>query len=71
MCVFYVTRDAKRGPLSMLREILITYATFHQDVGYAQGMNDILARFLYVFDSEVSIKEGTTSVILTTTWLFS
>jgi len=55
----------------MLREILITYATFHQDVGYAQGMNDILARFLYVFDSEVSIKEGTTSVILTTTWFFS
>lgn len=39
--------------LTILREILITYSTFHPDVGYAQGMNDILARFLVVFDSEV------------------
>ncbi|KAL4221329.1 hypothetical protein ACF0H5_019590 [Mactra antiquata] len=46
-------RDAHSGHLSMLRDILITYAAFHPDVGYAQGMNDILARFLYVFDSEV------------------
>lgn len=39
--------------LTMLRDILITYATFHPDIGYVQGMNDILARFLYIFDSEV------------------
>ena len=25
----------------------------HTDIGYAQGMNDILARFLVVTDSEV------------------
>ena len=27
--------------------------TIHVDVGYAQGMNDLLARFLVVTDSEV------------------
>ncbi|KAK3599780.1 hypothetical protein CHS0354_037266 [Potamilus streckersoni] len=39
--------------LGLLRDILITYATFHPEVGYVQGMNDILSRFLVVFDSEV------------------
>ncbi|WAR13905.1 hypothetical protein MAR_004010, partial [Mya arenaria] len=38
--------------LTILREILITFSGFTPDVGYAQGMNDILARFLFVFDSE-------------------
>lgn len=55
--MFYVMtlnfRDTHSNQLSMLRDILITYAAFHPDVGYAQGMNDILARFLFVFDSEV------------------
>ncbi|XP_060567879.1 TBC1 domain family member 15-like isoform X2 [Ruditapes philippinarum] len=46
-------KESTSNQLSMLRDILITYATFHPDIGYAQGMNDILARFLYVFDSEV------------------
>ncbi|XP_045161678.2 TBC1 domain family member 15-like [Mercenaria mercenaria] len=46
-------KESKSNQLSMLRDILITYATFHSDVGYAQGMNDILARFLFIFDSEV------------------
>ena len=31
----------------------MTYAAFHPQVGYAQGMNDIAGRFLVVFDSEV------------------
>ncbi|XP_070554299.1 TBC1 domain family member 15-like isoform X4 [Ptychodera flava] len=39
--------------LGVLRDILITFATFHPDVGYAQGMNDVLSRFLVVLDSEV------------------
>eukprot|EP00058_Branchiostoma_floridae_P011031 XP_002596519.1 hypothetical protein BRAFLDRAFT_231647 [Branchiostoma floridae] len=39
--------------LSILRNILITFAAFHPKVGYAQGMNDILSRFLVVLDSEV------------------
>uniref|UniRef100_UPI00358E9B44 TBC1 domain family member 15-like isoform X2 n=1 Tax=Myxine glutinosa TaxID=7769 RepID=UPI00358E9B44 len=38
--------------LILLRNILITFAAFHQDVGYAQGMNDLLSRFLEVLDSE-------------------
>ncbi|CAG2211209.1 unnamed protein product [Mytilus edulis] len=45
-----------RGPLNpnltVLREVLHTFAAFHPKIGYAQGMNDILARFLVVFDSE-------------------
>ncbi|CAG2224385.1 TBC1D15 [Mytilus edulis] len=46
-----------QGPLNpnltVLREVLATFAAFHPKIGYAQGMNDILARFLVVFDSEV------------------
>ncbi|CAH1788233.1 unnamed protein product [Owenia fusiformis] len=39
--------------LAVLRDILITFAAYHPTVGYAQGMNDILSRFLVIFDSEV------------------
>ncbi|XP_064387949.1 TBC1 domain family member 17-like [Halichondria panicea] len=39
--------------LRKVHRILLTYAMFHPEVGYAQGMNDILARFLVVTDSEV------------------
>lgn len=38
--------------LHMLRNILVTFAAYHDDVGYAQGMNDIASRFLVVMDSE-------------------
>lgn len=41
--------------LHQLRSILITYSAYHTDVGYAQGMNDLAARFLSVLDSEVCI----------------
>ncbi|XP_059149748.1 uncharacterized protein LOC131936713 isoform X6 [Physella acuta] len=39
--------------LTELREILITFSAYHDKLGYAQGMNDILSRFLYVLRSEV------------------
>ena len=39
--------------LTVLRNILLTFVAFHPNIGYAQGMNDILAQFLVVFDSEV------------------
>ncbi|WAR13884.1 hypothetical protein MAR_003989, partial [Mya arenaria] len=45
-------RSSDTPTLTILREILITFSGFTPDVGYAQGMNDILARFLFVFDSE-------------------
>ena len=35
-----------------LRDALLTYAFFNPDVGYAQGMNDIMARFLVVMKKE-------------------
>lgn len=38
--------------LLVLRDILITYSAYHPDVGYVQGMNDILSRFLIVLGSE-------------------
>ncbi|XP_041364578.1 TBC1 domain family member 15-like [Gigantopelta aegis] len=39
--------------LTELREILITLSAYNPKLGYAQGMNDILSRFLFVMDSEV------------------
>ncbi|KAJ8289773.1 hypothetical protein GJAV_G00005170 [Gymnothorax javanicus] len=39
--------------LLVLRDILITYAAFHPEVSYAQGMSDLCSRFLEVLDSEV------------------
>ncbi|XP_060075188.1 TBC1 domain family member 16-like isoform X2 [Ylistrum balloti] len=44
---------AQNPHLTVLRDILVTFSAFHPVIGYAQGMNDILARFLVVFDSEV------------------
>ncbi|XP_061631985.1 TBC1 domain family member 15 [Phyllopteryx taeniolatus] len=41
------------GNLLVLRDILITYAAFHPEVSYAQGMNDLCSRFLEVMDCEV------------------
>ncbi|KAK2844407.1 hypothetical protein Q5P01_011066 [Channa striata] len=41
------------GNLLVLRDILITYAAFHPEVSYAQGMNDLCSRFLEVLNSEV------------------
>ena len=38
--------------LKWLRDILITFAVFHQEVGYAQGMNDVLSMILAVMDDE-------------------
>ena len=40
--------------LYVLRDILVTYSAFHPDVGYAQGMNDLVSRFLQVLDDEVT-----------------
>ncbi|XP_062393842.1 uncharacterized protein si:dkey-238d18.4 isoform X1 [Sardina pilchardus] len=45
--------DEGLGNLLVLRDILITYAAFHPEVSYAQGMNDLCSRFLVVLDSEV------------------
>ncbi|KAK7482160.1 hypothetical protein BaRGS_00026625 [Batillaria attramentaria] len=39
--------------LTQLRDILVTFAAYNHQLGYAQGMNDILARFLFVLGSEV------------------
>ncbi|XP_077185186.1 uncharacterized protein LOC143833362 isoform X2 [Paroedura picta] len=38
--------------LLYLRNILVTYAAFHQDIGYCQGMNDFASRFLETLDDE-------------------
>lgn len=46
-------RGTMNPNLTVLRNILLTFVAFHPTIGYAQGMNDILAQFLVVFDSEV------------------
>lgn len=38
--------------LDAARNILIIFSAFHSHIGYIQGMNDILSRFLVVLDSE-------------------
>ncbi|XP_041462861.1 TBC1 domain family member 15-like isoform X2 [Lytechinus variegatus] len=38
--------------LEKLRNILVTFAVFHPTVTYAQGMNDVLSRFLVVMENE-------------------
>lgn len=43
----------KNPNLRILRDILLTYASFNPKLGYTQGMNDIAARFLVVMDNEV------------------
>ncbi|KAK2149899.1 hypothetical protein LSH36_432g00021 [Paralvinella palmiformis] len=39
--------------LLRLRDILITFAAYHEQVGYVQGMNDLVSMFLQVFNNEV------------------
>uniref|UniRef100_A0A8C2I2L1 TBC1 domain family member 15-like n=1 Tax=Cyprinus carpio TaxID=7962 RepID=A0A8C2I2L1_CYPCA len=46
-------RNEGLGNLLVLRDILITYAAYHPEVSYAQGMNDLCSRFLEVLHSEV------------------
>nr|XP_020640244.1 TBC1 domain family member 15-like isoform X2 [Pogona vitticeps] len=38
--------------LLYLRDILVTYVAFHQDIGYCHGMNDFASRFLETLDNE-------------------
>nr|XP_054755482.1 TBC1 domain family member 15-like [Lytechinus pictus] len=49
-------RGGKEGQgnpnLEKLRNILVTFAVFHPTVTYAQGMNDVLSRFLVVMEKE-------------------
>ncbi|XP_065185015.1 TBC1 domain family member 17-like [Sycon ciliatum] len=45
-------KGAGNPNLRVLRDVLITFAAFHPDLGYSQGMNDILSRFLVTMDDE-------------------
>nr|CAB3266827.1 TBC1 domain family member 15-like [Phallusia mammillata] len=46
-------KDDSNIHLDRMKNILATFGFFHPNVGYVQGMNDILTRFLIVLDSEV------------------
>ncbi|CAM1301027.1 Uncharacterised protein g2863 [Pycnogonum litorale] len=45
-------KGADNPNMLVLRDILITFAHFHSELGYSQGMNDHLSRFLITLDSE-------------------
>ena len=49
-----VPRTDRKGDwnIEWLHDILVTYAVFHPEVGYAQGMNDVLSMILAVMDHE-------------------
>jgi len=39
--------------LGLLNDILLTYCMYHFDLGYVQGMSDLLSPILYVIQNEV------------------
>eukprot|EP00036_Acanthoecidae_sp_10tr_P014480 CAMPEP_0206288306 /NCGR_PEP_ID=MMETSP0106_2-20121207/1548_1 /ASSEMBLY_ACC=CAM_ASM_000206 /TAXON_ID=81532 /ORGANISM="Acanthoeca-like sp., Strain 10tr" /LENGTH=584 /DNA_ID=CAMNT_0053718855 /DNA_START=6 /DNA_END=1756 /DNA_ORIENTATION=- len=44
--------DEQPHRLQWLNDVLVTFAVFHPEIGYAQGMNDILSMILAVIDHE-------------------
>lgn len=48
---FYEGDDSPN--LILLRDILVTYSFYNFDLGYCQGMNDLLSPILYVMNDEV------------------
>eukprot|EP00736_Rhodelphis_marinus_P006448 Rmarinus@m.14655 len=42
-----------KNKLCVLRDILVTYAMFNFDIGYCQGMSDLLSPILVIMDDEV------------------
>lgn len=51
----YFSGDKQAGELhlNMLQNILMTYCMWNWDLGYVQGMSDLLAPILVVMDDEV------------------
>lgn len=45
--------DKGEEVMCQMKSILATFGFFHPNIGYVQGMNDILTRFVIVMDSEV------------------
>ncbi|KAM3185570.1 hypothetical protein ACTXT7_006080 [Hymenolepis weldensis] len=45
-------RDNSTGALTRLYNILITYTFYNNDLGYFQGMNDLLAVILTIIEGE-------------------
>jgi len=52
---FYGYSDEGRDHLVELRDVLVTFAVFNRDIGYVQGMNDLLSRFQRVLNAESDI----------------
>lgn len=50
--------DEEGEPLKAMRRILLTYAMYNFDLGYCQGMSDLLAPLVYVLMKDVSPNQG-------------
>ena len=48
----FITGDDNKN-IEMLQDILMTYVMYNFDLGYVQGMSDLLAPILYVMQNEV------------------
>ncbi|KAL2619860.1 hypothetical protein R1flu_000065 [Riccia fluitans] len=49
---YYAGEGDDNANITVLRDILVTYSFYNFDLGYCQGMSDLLSPILYVVDSE-------------------
>lgn len=49
---FYSGKESS-GNIRIMRDVLLTYAMYNFDLGYCQGMSDLLSPILYVMRDEV------------------
>lgn len=52
-CSHPCLQSKSKEVLRKMKVILTVFGFFHPDIGYVQGMNDLLMNFMVVFDSEV------------------
>ena len=49
-------RDAKGAELARLRAVLLSYVMYNQDLGYCQGMSDVLSPLILILPNEAEAR---------------